>query len=225
VFESRGLDTISIPKSCRESWGGMPGDDRERFCTSCQKAVHDFSNLTRREASRLLRGSENHVCARINFDDRGRIVFRREPESKVMRWLAGMSLLGASAFAQAPADTTKCTVDVKVSDITSAGIARAIVSLAPAQDAKAVSGGTTDDQGVFRDKISPGHYALKVESPGFALYRQDVTVSCSNPLPINVDVKMSIGVVMGEVVSVSNRGPLGNFWFSAKSAVLRVTSL
>jgi hypothetical protein len=56
------LDLVEIPIPCEVPWGGMPGDDRVRHCGQCKQNVYNVVELTRAEATRLLRA---RACLRI----------------------------------------------------------------------------------------------------------------------------------------------------------------
>lgn len=44
------LDSIHVAEPCPVPWAGMAGDDTSRFCTQCNKHVHDLSAMVRDEA-------------------------------------------------------------------------------------------------------------------------------------------------------------------------------
>src|SRR4051794_35729115 len=48
------LDAVSIASPCTASWDSMIGDERVRFCGSCQKNVYNLSAMVSDEAERLL---------------------------------------------------------------------------------------------------------------------------------------------------------------------------
>ena len=56
------LDLVEIPIPCEVPWDGMPGDDRVRHCGQCKQNVYNIAELTRAEATRLLRA---RACLRI----------------------------------------------------------------------------------------------------------------------------------------------------------------
>ena len=103
-------------------------------------------------------------------------MFRRDPETKTMGQLVRISLLGVSAlgsqstsFAQAPGskpapaslvEARACGLEVRVSDPTDAPIAGAQVSVVRKHASPAAQRGTTDVNGLFRDRLSVGHYEL-----------------------------------------------------------------
>lgn len=88
----------------------MTGDEKKRFCSSCDKHVHHLSEMTRREAESLLT-SQPGLCVRYSHDQRGRVRFERrrvvatapEAQSRGARLLAARAasvagLLSACAW-------------------------------------------------------------------------------------------------------------------------------
>jgi hypothetical protein len=59
------LDATTVASPCMESWHGMTGDDRVRFCRSCRLHVYNLSALSRQDAETLLREKEGHICVRF----------------------------------------------------------------------------------------------------------------------------------------------------------------
>ncbi|MCD6018930.1 MAG: hypothetical protein K0S53_2051 [Bacteroidetes bacterium] len=54
---------IRIPEPCHEDWNSMQPDTKGKFCSSCSKAVFDFSNKTDDEITDiLLEYKEQKVC-------------------------------------------------------------------------------------------------------------------------------------------------------------------
>ncbi|MCB9686800.1 MAG: hypothetical protein H6738_13250 [Alphaproteobacteria bacterium] len=68
-------DQVRIDEPCHARWAEMSGDERRRFCASCQLHVHDLSAMTEPQARELLR-TEPDVCVRYTTDGRGRILHR-----------------------------------------------------------------------------------------------------------------------------------------------------
>lgn len=68
---------LPIAEPCDASWEAMTGDEKRRFCSSCDKHVHHLSEMTRREAESLL-ASEPGLCVRYSHDERGRVRFERK---------------------------------------------------------------------------------------------------------------------------------------------------
>jgi hypothetical protein len=59
------LDDVRVASPCNVSWDLMLGDDRVRFCPSCQKNVYDLSAMHREEAERLIAEHEGAPCVRF----------------------------------------------------------------------------------------------------------------------------------------------------------------
>jgi hypothetical protein len=68
---------LPIARPCPESFEGMPGDDRRRFCARCNKHVHDLASHTEEEARALFaRSAGARPCVRVTRDAHGRVLFR-----------------------------------------------------------------------------------------------------------------------------------------------------
>ncbi len=59
------LQEIRVASPCGERWDAMTGDDRMRFCGSCQQHVFDLSAMTTAEAEGFLRERTGEVCVRF----------------------------------------------------------------------------------------------------------------------------------------------------------------
>jgi hypothetical protein len=100
------LDRIRVASPCNASWDQMTGDDRVRFCGSCQKNVFNLSAMPREEAENLLRERSNgELCVRYFQRADGTILTEDCPVGvrKKRRKLAVASLAGAGAVAVAAA--------------------------------------------------------------------------------------------------------------------------
>ncbi len=60
------LDNIRIASPCSARWNAMPGDDRVRFCESCQKHVYNLTAMTAEAATRLIADREGSLCIRLH---------------------------------------------------------------------------------------------------------------------------------------------------------------
>lgn len=205
----------------------MSGDTRSRFSESCNRTVHDLSQLTQRQATKLLHRSSTGLCARVTYNPEGRIVFRAVPEPPRIARLVGISLLGASAWAQTP-DSKPCTVEVKVSDPSTASVPGAKVSITSTTDPQTTHTGTTDAHGVFRDALSSGPHGLSVAMPGFEIHTgQDVNLSCESQNPITVEFQLPAVIevrskateMMGEMARTRTTSPIKSFFRYLRNAL------
>jgi hypothetical protein len=62
---TNSLESLHIAAPCKADWDDMIGDARVRFCGQCQKNVYNLSNMTRREAERLVANKEGSMCVRF----------------------------------------------------------------------------------------------------------------------------------------------------------------
>lgn len=60
------LEDIRIATPCDADWDEMKGDDRKRFCGSCEKNVFNISDMTRREAETFLEDNVGKsICVQL----------------------------------------------------------------------------------------------------------------------------------------------------------------
>ena len=57
---------FEITSPCTEDWDAMLGNDRIRFCSHCQRSVHDLSQLNRKQIRRLILKSNGRLCVRYS---------------------------------------------------------------------------------------------------------------------------------------------------------------
>lgn len=92
---SERLNRLAIASPCQESWKAMSGDERTRFCSRCQKHVHDLSALEEREIEALIEATQGRFCARITRDRFGRMI-TREPDVPLFHLPAALSVRRSS---------------------------------------------------------------------------------------------------------------------------------
>jgi hypothetical protein len=68
------LDRVYLKKPCSTEWNLMEGNDQIRFCSECNKQVYNLSSMTRKQAEDLLAKGGGELCAKIDRDDRGKII-------------------------------------------------------------------------------------------------------------------------------------------------------
>jgi hypothetical protein len=88
------LDAVSVASPCSASWEDMVGDDRVRFCGSCQKNVFNLSAMTRGEAEALLVERDGDACVRLYRRADGRVLTSDCPvgvRRKRVRRVAGVA--------------------------------------------------------------------------------------------------------------------------------------
>lgn len=96
------LDQVRIASPCDASWDEMVGDERVRFCASCEKNVYNLSAMGREDAERLLHervGKE--LCVRFYQRADGTILTEDCPVGvkKKRRKKVALAVAGAGAMA------------------------------------------------------------------------------------------------------------------------------
>jgi len=62
------IDSVEVGAPCSEEWSDMKGNDKVRFCSHCSKHVNNLSEMTRKQAMRLVRASHGDLCIRYVVD-------------------------------------------------------------------------------------------------------------------------------------------------------------
>jgi hypothetical protein len=100
------LDELRVASPCNVSWDAMTGDDRVRFCGSCEKNVYNLSSMPREEAEALLAKHESSVCVRFYRRADGTVLtadcpvgVRRKRLRRGVLAVAGAGALAAAATA------------------------------------------------------------------------------------------------------------------------------
>lgn len=60
------LDQLRIASPCSVPWDSMKGDDRVRYCATCEKHVYNIIALSSDEAVELVHRTEGRVCVRLH---------------------------------------------------------------------------------------------------------------------------------------------------------------
>lgn len=95
---AEGLD-LRVNSPCEVDWDSMVGNEEVRFCTHCEKNVHDISALTRKDAMRFVRANSGGVCVRFYTAPSGRTLHANE--GKLHRITRRASKAAAGAFSVA----------------------------------------------------------------------------------------------------------------------------
>ncbi|MDI1241890.1 MAG: hypothetical protein PSX80_08225, partial [bacterium] len=59
------IDRMRVASPCHVDWDSMTGDDRARFCGSCDRHVYNVVGLTRPEIESLVENTEGRLCVRM----------------------------------------------------------------------------------------------------------------------------------------------------------------
>lgn len=73
------LDQLKVVSPCSTGWDRMPGDEKKRFCSECNKFVYDFSQMTRRQVEAIVSIHRGRMCARITRRPDGSLLTLETP--------------------------------------------------------------------------------------------------------------------------------------------------
>ena len=59
------LANASIASPCSADWNDMTGDERVRFCGSCEKNVYNLTDLPTEDAEAIILEHEGNLCVRL----------------------------------------------------------------------------------------------------------------------------------------------------------------
>lgn len=106
------LDSIQSPSPCSKNWNEMTGDEKARFCKSCEKDVHNISAMTRKEARKFVAQNSGKACVRFERLGNGKVLTadtKLHKTGRTSRIAAGVlgAALTISAVANAQTTDTK----------------------------------------------------------------------------------------------------------------------
>ena len=97
------LDQLRVASPCKADWNEMLGDERVRFCLSCEKDVYNLSSMAKDDAEALLRDRlGDDLCVRFYQRADGTILTQDCPvgvKKKRTKKLA-LAVAGAGAMAR-----------------------------------------------------------------------------------------------------------------------------
>lgn len=86
---------LSIPTPCHENWQGMTPNEQGRFCSSCQKTVVDFTNMTDSQIITFFKEPKASVCGRLHPDQMDRDIVQ---PAKRLPWIRHFFTMAIPAF-------------------------------------------------------------------------------------------------------------------------------
>lgn len=226
------IDSVRVASPCSEDWDEMTGNDRVRFCSHCAKDVNNLSEMTRKEATRLVRASGGNLCIRYIQDPKTkRPVFaeqllqitRRTPQLAAGVMTASMSL-STITYAQggvSPLPVTEPAIECPdkpaavpektpskgklkgtITDANGAVIPYASVTIASV-DAAVGAGRTASSEGVFSfDALDAGTYHVEARASGFAV--GSAVVQISDGVEASADIQLVVAMAAPLEVTVDN---------------------
>ena len=187
------LDAIEVKTPCEQDWKTMRGSSEIRFCDHCAKDVYNLSEMTRKQARKLVAQSNGGICVRYIRRPDGRIQTIKNTLHQISRQtgiaagVLGTSLAVSSlAYAQTPTETNQTdtvqiveviseksdnpngTISGTIFDPNGAVVPFAQVTITNEQNGFYQSVNSSQE-GFYEFKDVPnGSYKLKFDAGGFA---------------------------------------------------------
>ena len=187
------LNNLTIPSPCNADWNSMKGNDQSRFCAHCNLDVHNLSQMTHRQAQRLVNKSQGRLCVQFLPGPNGP---RTLPlVHKIHRLGRRASRLAAGAFTATLSVTSavaQSSLNSPASNLNPPSATQSalrlttggsIVGTVTDQNGAVIPGATvfvsngelqislytsTNNDGQFRiDSLQQGIYSVRIEAPGF----------------------------------------------------------
>jgi len=92
------LRNLRVATPCHIGWENMSGNDRVRFCESCQLNVYNLSEMTSDEVKSLILKSEGRLCGRMYRRADGTVITRDCPVG-IRALRKKMTSIAAAVFA------------------------------------------------------------------------------------------------------------------------------
>jgi Carboxypeptidase regulatory-like domain len=224
------LDSINVKSPCIESWDEMKGNDEVRFCSHCEKNVHDISAMTRTKAEKLIKNSNGKLCVRYVKNPNGKLITAPPKLTQIKRRvaiaagvLATSLTLSTLAYSQGEPITSKTdskqtekpegknlktdnrisTISGTVTDANEAVVAGAKITLHDI-NSKIVRQTQTGENGFYQfTKVETNVYKLEIESPGFQkIVIENIVFSEGDK--IEKSIVLEVEAMMGDVVIIEN---------------------
>ena len=167
-----------IVAPCDADWNAMAGNDKIRFCESCQKNVHNLSRMDDREIRKRMGEAAGHFCARVEPVPTTSLIAQ-----SVLYNMARVSALAAASVAIALPQQPAMPVtelaqrglgryEGTVVDPSGESVSNASVQLQSTVTPTVEYTVKSNSMGVILvDGIKPGDYIFTVHSPGFRIHR------------------------------------------------------
>lgn len=92
---------IQIPEPCDADWDAMTPVERGRFCSDCQKKVHDLSAMPESDAQRFLESDDEDICISYLSNAAGEVRFQPERVVPLHRLVRRASMATAAGLSMA----------------------------------------------------------------------------------------------------------------------------
>jgi hypothetical protein len=223
---------IELSGPCSQSWENMAGGQRQRYCSNCDRHVHNLAALSHHEIENILLSTGGHLCGRIRLREDGSLLLP-EPVNKKPH-LAGVALFtifavvpgaglaqksGAIAGLQqsgrgadSEQGTTRASEETSenvsvhgtVTDPSGALVVGAQVEIW--SKGSVIALGKTDAGGQFAVKAPAGDYQLSIAAESFVPFSKPLSVNAQFGAAADAALKLHTVTNITVVAELSNNG-------------------
>ncbi len=229
--------SIKVSSPCSEDWDKMQGNEKVRFCSHCAHSVNNISEMSQKEAMRLVRKSDGRICIRyIQHPKTNAPVFADKLYQISRRAGLAAGVLGASlavssvAYAQGNITFSKnsevktetdqnrksaatkkespaASISGTITDSAGAIIPGAVVSISGTNFSRTVS---ANDNGDFLfTQVKAEELTMTIQSNGFEYKELTVTAREGRETVANSTLEVAETFVSGGMmVSIAYENPL-----------------
>jgi hypothetical protein len=204
------LDLVDIPQSCDKSWDEMIGDDILRFCSHCEKNIYNLSEMSARNAKKLLFQSNGRVCVRLQRNSDKKIKANRRKTKIAASVLSATLAITSIAQAQnqigKPPNLEKAhkiqkntsQISFAIFDMTGAIIPNAEVKLTHDKTRKDFISKTNEKGIAYFSLLPQGRYEVEASYPGF--HKNKMNLFIKEKIEPNIEMTLDVGSFVGVVV-------------------------
>lgn len=211
---------LQIPEPCHEGWENMTPTEKGAFCSSCQKEVIDFSQMTPTEIANYFAHTKGKSCGRFYSKQLKEIYTYYEPQKQNnLKYAAGLALGLLVAETSIAQNDIKPKTEIRenknnADSLESSGNLRTISgTVKDAKTGEALIGVNVSGKGTTIGTVTDidGTYALDlpkdVTTLVFSYVGYDELEKSILSLNINANMSDSGKVLEGEIVIIRNPDP------------------
>lgn len=222
------VNKLRVATPCPANWNAMRGDNKIRFCDSCNLNVYNFSEMTSEEIKGLIAKAEGRICGKIYRRADGTLLTQDCPVGvrgyyKRTARFAGAALtailgLFSVSFAQSKTDDSTQIVPAShvkivrtpnqnqetilkgvIYDASGAVIPNAELTLI--KDKQKFTA-RANDEGEYKITSLPvGIYKLQAQYPGFKV-REITELEIKKNTNTVLNIRLDVGDLMGDIIII-----------------------
>lgn len=207
---------IQIADPCQQAWTEMTPIRNGRFCTSCEKTVVDFSEMSDGEILRIAQQHQGNICGRFRPDQLNRPLLAPQAKKGWHKWksiaaLVSGLLLGNEIKAQSSSPSTafyqvpqqqKAAVETNLEGIVKDqnGTVLAYATVQLFVDGAFYAGTVSNENGQFKLYVPPSSMEAELEISYMGYQKETIVLEAEQMENPFLEVALKAGIELEEVV-------------------------